>query len=373
MTMDIHEKFNLWKIEEVQKLSDELSVVRNLVSGQLMLRRVSLPDSYEVMKTLSTLNHPNLMRIYDADIISDRCVCLCEYVEGSTIEAQVRTYGVYSEKNAKIIMLSVCSGLCALHQHGFVHRDINPSNVMLTDRGVVKIIDYDIVRTVKANKNKDTDILGTVGYTAPEQFGFQQTDQRADIYSCGVLLNYLLTGQIPSERMYMGPLRPVIERCTEIDPQKRFGNADQLQQALVTNNYEKSSQQDEPQEEKYRPIPGFRSKHVFPKIMTVLGIIIYFLALLLYILTMLANSQKFTEKGFPFVLANAMMMLELFGFFSLFPYLLFGDVGQFSRIFTKNPYARKVIKNLLGILCLFIGVVLFFVMIRLYDMGYVTF
>ena len=374
--MDRNEQFRLWQIEEVQKLSDELSIIRNLITGQLMLKRISLPDSLEVMRTLSALSHPNLMRIYDADLIGGRCVCLCEYIEGSTLEDLIGSFGVYPETAAKNILASVCAGLSALHQHGLVHRDINPSNVMLNRQGVVKIIDYDIVRTVKPGQNKDTDILGTVGYTAPEQFGFQQTDRRADIYSCGVLLNFLLTGEIPSQRMYTGPLRSVIRRCIELDPQKRFDNADELRAALMSRKpyvYEEEGMQKSDEEPTFRPIPGFRSKRVFPKIMTVFGIILYVLALLIYILTLMSNEKRFREIGFPYVLANIFMMSEIFGFFTLFPYLLYGDVGKYTRIFTKDPYGRKVIKNILGTVCLIIGVILFFVMIHLYNKGYLTF
>lgn len=373
VAMDIHEKFNLWKIEEVRKINNELSVVRNLLTGQLMLRRITDPDSYEVMRTMCLLRHPNLMQIYDADLIGNKCVCLCEYIEGITLEAQVETYGVYSEKDAKVVLSSVCAGLSVLHQRGIVHRDINPSNVMLNTHGIVKIIDYDIVRTVKEGKNKDTDILGTIGYTAPEQFGFQQTDQRADIYSCGALLNYLLTGDIPSQRMYTGLLSPVIERCIELDPQKRYSSVSHLQAVLKGDSrYIKKHTPNEIEELRVRPIPGFRSKRVFPKIMTVFGIVVYVVSLLIYILALM-NVPPYPEKGFPFVLANIFMMSEIFGFFTLFPYLLYGDVGKYTRIFSKEIYARRVIKNILGTLSLVIGVILFFVMIKLYNQGYLSF
>ena len=372
--MDIREKFNLWQIEETEQLSGELSVVRNILTGQLMLKRIVSPDSYQVMKTLSALKHPNLMRIYDADIIGDKCVCLCEYIEGSTLKDIVESNGVYHEKDAKVILASVCEGLSLLHRHGVIHRDINPSNVMLDRLGIVRIIDYDIVRTIKEGQSRDTDILGTVGYTSPEQFGFQQTDQRSDIYSCGVLLNYLLTGAIPSEKLYEGTLRSVIERCIEIDPAKRYTSAEHLRAALLSDTrYFRRHKNDEMEELRFRPIPGFRTKHVFPKILTVLGIILYVLALIVYIITLFSNEPRFREVGFPFVLANVFMMSDIFGFFTLFPYLLYGDVGKYTRIFTDDLRGRRIIKNLLGTLSLILGVIVFFLMISLYNQGYLTF
>ncbi|MBQ3416990.1 MAG: serine/threonine protein kinase [Ruminococcus sp.] len=372
--MDIREKFNLWQIEEVRKLSNELTIVRNILTGQLMIKRIALPDALETMRTLASFSHPNLMRIYDADLIGDKCVCLCEYIEGVTLKNAVETRGVYAENDAKTIIISICSGLCVLHQHGIIHRDINPSNVMITTAGTVKIIDYDIVRTVKEEKSKDTDILGTVGYTSPEQFGFQQTDRRADIYSCGALLNYLLTGSIPSEKLYAGALRPVIERCIEIDPDARYDSAEHLKAVLQNDRrYILRHKRDEIEELRVRPIPGFRSKHVFPKILTVFGIVIYVLALLIYLIALLSPISYGYQYTAPVILAHVFMMFEVFGFFTLFPYLLYGDVGKYTRVFTKDLRGRRIVKGLFGTLSLILGVVTFIVMISLYNAGYLHF
>ena len=371
--MDIHERFNLWQIEEVERLSDELSVVRNILSGQIMLKRISLPDSYEVMKTLSAVSHPNLMKIYDTDIIGNVCISLCEYIEGKSLEEIIDTFGVYSEKNATIIISSVCSGLSALHKRGIIHRDINPSNVMLTKAGIVKIIDYDIVRTVKKNQSKDTVIMGTVGYTAPEQFGFQQTDPRADIYSCGALLNFLLTGDIPSERLYRGDLCPVIERCIAIEPSKRYTDAEHLRAVLQKDRrYLRRYKNEEIEELRFRPIPGFRSKHFFPKLLTVLGIIIYVLALLLYITILISQAPRLNADQHV-IFAHVFTISIVFGFFTLFPYLLYGDVGKYTKLFTDDLRGRRIIKGLLGTLSFIVGIALFFLMASLIDQGYLYF
>lgn len=89
-----------------------------------------------------------------------------------------------------------------MHKYSITHRDITPSNIIIGFDGVVKIIDFGISRLHKENAKHDTQVLGTEGYAAPEQFGFKQSDCKTDIYALGVLLNYMLTGHIPSEVMY---------------------------------------------------------------------------------------------------------------------------------------------------------------------------
>lgn len=214
--MTENEKLRLWAVEEVNKISPEMVLVRNIYSGQLMIKRCFDPSSIELMRRLCGIRQRNLMQIYDADIIGGLCVTLGEYVNGITLADSVRQCGLFTEKQASSIIVSVCNGLKALHQNSIVHRDINPNNVMLDHTGCVKIIDYDISRTVKANQNQDTEIMGTPGYTAPEQFGFQQTNEKADIYSCGVLLNFLLTGKLPNEQIYQGTLTSVIVRLLSL-------------------------------------------------------------------------------------------------------------------------------------------------------------
>ena len=114
---------------------------------------------------------------------------------------------------------------------GAVHRDVKDSNVILRGSDAV-LIGFDASRIVKPECPADTVILGTTGYAAPEQFGLSQTDGRADIYSLGVLLNVMLTGQHPSHRLAEGHAGRIIRRCTMMNPDQRFRNVLELRDAL---------------------------------------------------------------------------------------------------------------------------------------------
>lgn len=87
--------------------------------------------------------------------------------------------------------MQLCKGLKNLHQRDIIHRDINLNNIMLTNDGVVKLVDFDTVRIFKYDQNFDTTYLGTKGFAPPEQYGFSQTDARTDIYALGMTIkNY---------------------------------------------------------------------------------------------------------------------------------------------------------------------------------------
>ena len=94
------------------------------------------------------------------------------------------------------------------------------------------LIDFDASRIVKAEHDADTVILGTVGFAAPEQYGLSQSDERADIYSLGVLLNVMLTGKHPSKKLVSGKMGRIVRRCTMVNPKERYQNVHSLMRAL---------------------------------------------------------------------------------------------------------------------------------------------
>lgn len=367
--MTENERIKLWAVEEVNRTSSEMAIVRNIYSGQFMIKRFSDPSSIELMRRLCGIRHKNLMQIYDAEIIGGLCVTLCEYVYGITLANAVTQRGVCSEREAISIVASVCKGLKILHQNNIVHRDINPNNVMIDGSGCVKIIDYDISRTVKAHQNRDTEIMGTPGYTAPEQFGFQQTNEKADIYSCGVLLNFLLTGKLPNEQLYQGSLTPVIIRCIELDPNNRYANIDHLRAILVNDKgYIRLMGKSEIEEMRFRPLPGYRSNRFFPKLVTTIAIILYLFGLITFV-GYIFSPEHHTQHSIRHIFALVYFTILVFGFFTLFPYLLFGDVGKYSLKMAKDLRSRKRLNRLFGWLSIIIGVILFILMFTLDDMG----
>ncbi len=179
---------------------------------------------YELLKSIS---HPNLPKVYSAEKCDGRCKIVEEYINGVTV-ADVLASGLYTSQGAVQVIKELCSALGALHSLNIIHRDVKPENVMVDTSGAVKLIDFDAARIFKAYQPQDTAFIGTAGFAAPEQYGISQTDARSDIFSLGIMLNVMLTGEHPSKQLYKGKLTPIIEKCINLDPNKRFSSAREL-------------------------------------------------------------------------------------------------------------------------------------------------
>lgn len=172
----------------------------------------------------------NLPLVYEVITLCDGQIVLEEYIDGLNV-SQVMESGKYRKRGARKLMISVCNALEILHKNGFVHRDLKPDNIMVTKKGRVVLIDFNTTRKETPQK-KDTEIMGTAGYASPEQIGISKSDSRTDIYSAGVLLNVLLTGVHPSEKIPKGKLGRVIKKCTNINPDNRFRTVRALKNSL---------------------------------------------------------------------------------------------------------------------------------------------
>lgn len=332
----------LWNFSFVTHIHKNIDLVRNNVTGQMMVRRISPAVDFPVLATLCRIKQRNLMEVYDVRSENGVCVSLCEFINGTTLPHQL-----YDVRATKQILCQICDGLTALHSHGIVHRDIKPENIMLLSDGTVKIIDYSISRLMKPDQRKDTTAFGTAGYAPPEQFGFAQTSGKADIYSCGVLLNYMLTGKLPNEELHQGVLKAVIEQCIEIDERKRFQSAAELKSVLLGRKINSRRT--------FQPLPGFRSQHVFPKVITSVGITAWLFMLLVYVTGFSGLLRTSTRN----IVGQLILMADIMVFWTALPYILFGDIFRMSeKINPNNPQNGKYVLRILGVASILLGVAL---------------
>jgi serine/threonine-protein kinase len=146
----------------------------------------------------AALNHPNVVSVYDTGTDNGTQYIVMEYVEGRTLREVVREEGPLLPERAAEIAADVCAGLSFAHQHGIVHRDVKPANIMVTGNGAVKVADFGIARAVSGETVTQTAmVLGTAQYFSPEQAQSQPVDARSDIYSLGCVLYEMLTRQVP--------------------------------------------------------------------------------------------------------------------------------------------------------------------------------
>ena len=144
-------------------------------------------------KAAGKLTHPNIVTIFDFGEEEDLAYMAMELLEGSDLRSRMRA-GEIPAMEAVEIALQVADGLGFAHETGVVHRDIKPGNIMLLERGAVKIMDFGIARMRHADHKTSTGmVLGTPRYMSPEQIGGQPVDQRSDIFSLGTVLYEMLT------------------------------------------------------------------------------------------------------------------------------------------------------------------------------------
>ena len=172
-----------------------------------------------------------LPQIYGCHTLDDGMLVEEEFVDGMPLSELVGDSRPDAGQVAAMAA-QVCRALEILHRSGLVHRDIKPENVLLTSSGRVVLVDLDASCSQDPEADRDTRLLGTVGYAAPEQFGFGHSDARADLFSLGVMMNMLLTGQHPSQRLADGPLGTVIRTCVQVNVDQRYPSAAALLHAL---------------------------------------------------------------------------------------------------------------------------------------------
>lgn len=181
-----------------------------------------LKGRHDIYSELRSCAHPYLPKLYEVVASDDTTTIIEEYVEGQSLGS-----AELSEKQIVHAIKELCSVLEFLHGKDIIHRDIKPSNIILAKDGHIRLIDFDAARMLKEDLEQDTRLLGTRGYAPPEQYGFAQTDARADIFSLGVTLEQLLGNKAHKPRY-----RRMIQKCTYLDPDKRYQSARQVKRAF---------------------------------------------------------------------------------------------------------------------------------------------
>lgn len=150
-------------------------------------------------RAVADLNHPNLVQVFRVDRHEEQPYFVMEYVEGQSLKHLIQREDRLQPMRALQILKEVATGLAAAHDKGVIHRDIKPENIMLTKYGGVKVVDFGIARVEEPGTRLTTTGigLGTPSYLSPEVCLSQDVDQRSDIFSLGVVLFEMLTGEVP--------------------------------------------------------------------------------------------------------------------------------------------------------------------------------
>ena len=149
-------------------------------------------------KAIALLSHPNIVKIYDVSFGERVQFIVMEYVPGITLKEYIQQQGKVGWKETVHFTVQILRALQHAHDNGIVHRDVKPQNVMLLQDGTVKVMDFGIARFARENGRTISEkAIGSVHYISPEQARGEVADERSDIYSVGIVMYELLTGQLP--------------------------------------------------------------------------------------------------------------------------------------------------------------------------------
>src|SRR5919202_2439117 len=150
-------------------------------------------------RSAASLSHPNIVQVYDRGETGDGTSYIAmEYVSGGTLNEQIEEWGPFDARKAAAVAARIADVLGAAHERGVIHRDIKPQNVLVTAWGDLKVTDFGIARAASAvTSSASSAIFGTAGYISPEQALGDPVGPASDLYSLGVVLYEMLTGELP--------------------------------------------------------------------------------------------------------------------------------------------------------------------------------
>lgn len=202
----------------------------------------------------ASLNHPNITQIYSIEELDGEIFIVMEFIEGNELKS--KTDSPYNIEQTIKIAINICSGLSAAHNKGIIHRDIKSGNIMCSEDGKVKIMDFGLAKVQgNADITRKGTTLGTTSYMSPEHFRGGEVDQRSDIWALGILLYEMLTGKMPFSGAYEQAviysilneepeaiiglneavpleLKEIVDKCLKKNPDERYETAEELREDL---------------------------------------------------------------------------------------------------------------------------------------------
>ena len=250
-------KGGMGKVYKVLDTHINEKVALKLLKPEIAADRKTIERFSNELKFARKISHRNVCRMYDLGREAGNFFITMEYVSGEDLKSFIRRSRQLVVGTAIFIAEQVCEGLAEAHRVGVIHRDLKPGNIMIDKEGNAKIMDFGIARSISVKGITGAGaMIGTPEYMSPEQVEGKEVDQRSDIYSLGIILYEMLTGQVPFEgdtpftigvkqkseipkdpkslnSQIPQDLSRLILKCLEKSKERRYQNADELKADLA--------------------------------------------------------------------------------------------------------------------------------------------
>lgn len=223
--MSLQDELSLSGWQRIGRLSEthDVWLVRHAPTGRLAVEKHLTVYHLDVYRQLMAAPAAHTPRVYAAVESGDTLTVIEEYIPGVPLSEKLAG-GPIPEPAAARFALQLCRIVAGLHGSTppIVHRDIKPSNILVAEDGTLTLVDFNAAKPWYGTADQDTQLIGTAGYAAPEQYGFAESSPRTDQYAIGVLMATMAYGTFSRSSLTQRPFDRIIERCTRIDPADRY-------------------------------------------------------------------------------------------------------------------------------------------------------
>lgn len=346
--MTAEQELTLSFYKELSEIDDRPNVylVKHIETDRVFVRKNLTSYSKEVYDFVLGNKPAGVPLLFECleDEEAGHLIIIEEYINGVNLRDYLDSKDELDSEFIESVAKQLCEILGPFHENNppIIHRDINPSNMMITDEGKIYLLDFDAGKLHAEGKGRDTELIGTKGYAAPEQYGFSQSDARTDIFAIGKTMEEMLE-KCADPSLLRQKLIRISKKCTSMDPANRYGSAKELSLAIEEDpkNEKKKVRQKNVDDEVVRSWlpPGYRSKNpVF-----ILASTIWYAFIIYVMFSDTAISDK--DGRIDSVLLGSAMVISTF------------VVGNYKGVADKLPLLRSekpILKIIGGILVIII-------------------
>lgn len=224
------------KVYRVSDTRTKEEIALKLIKPEIAADEKTIDRFRNELTTARKIRHKNICGMYDLGEEEGSYYITMEYVQGEDLDSFIRRSKKLSVETTVSIGIQLCEGLAEAHKSGVVHRDLKPGNIMIDKDGSVRIMDFGIARSLKKERITGAGMMiGTPDYMSPEQAEGKDVDHRSDVFSLGLILYEMVTGEIPKVLDIPIPddLDRAIRKCLERDTERRYQSAEDLRADLA--------------------------------------------------------------------------------------------------------------------------------------------